>query len=209
MLYSGSHSGVASRTKYVLILAVVCWAVCATAWLIALTAHGHCSMARTTRVAVEQGVTSSHMSSSLQTTLNVTSQISTSQSPHAVQSGVLQYYSSKIYGGDGGDGCTMVMLTYKREGLLPRILNHYCKVDVLRRILVVWNDVGTAVPQALLNMTRGSCKANIKFILSKENRLTNRYLPRDEIGTECKSKLRVCQCSPSPMLILTTCCKMI
>lgn len=189
-MYSGSYPG--SRVKCILTLAVACWAVCATAWLIALSAHGHCPMARTTRVVLEQDLTSSHVSSFLQATLNTTSQVS----PHTTQSGegdeqLLRYYSSKLYGGGDDDGCTMVILTYKREGLLPRILKHYCKVAVLQRILVVWNNIGTPVPQTLLNMTgaRESCHAEIKFVLSEENKLTNRYLPRDEIETECKSKI--------------------
>lgn len=187
MFCSGSRFTVAGRVKCVLILAVVGWALCATAWLIALSAQGRCPMARATRVALDRGVLTSPWPTA---TLNGTSQISTLQ-PSATQSRreldrVLQHYSSQVYGGNGGEGCTMVMLTYKREGLLPKILSHYCKVGSLRKILVVWNDNGTAVPRALLNMTRGGCTANIQFIVSKENRLTNRYLPRSEIKTECK-----------------------
>lgn len=194
LLHSGSHSAVrmGGRVKCFLILGVVCWAVFATAWLVALSAHSRCPMARTARVFMEdQEVTVTSLSTSVP--FNVTtSQTSTSPSPslHTTLSpgddGLLQYYSSKIYKGDGGNKCTMVMLTYKREALLPRVLKHYCKVSSLQKILVVWNDVNTPVPQDLLNKTK-ACPVTIKFILSDENKLTNRYLPRSEIDTECKS----------------------
>jgi hypothetical protein len=128
-------------------------------------------------------------SSSQTTSSNVTSMTTAQSPPHTTQglgNGMaLQYYSSKIFKEGARDGCTMVMLTYKREGLLPRILRHYCKVSSLQRILVVWNDIDTPVPQALINSSR-ACKVDIKFVVSKENRLTNRYLSRPEIETECK-----------------------
>lgn len=181
MFYGGSQSVVASRAKCLLILAVVGWALCATTWLVALSVQEHCPMARTTRV-----ITKLDMNSPLEPALNVTtSTLSSVSVTHSSKENILQYYSSLVYGGGGGGGCTMVMLTYKRVGLLPRILKHYCKVASLQRILVVWNDVGTSVPQALLNLTK-ECRVNIKFILSEENKLTNRYLPRSEIETECK-----------------------
>ena len=193
MSCSGSHSAgdVAGRAKCLLILGVVCWAACATAWLIALSTHGHCPMARTARVLMEdREMVATSLSGAFNVTKPQTSMLPSS-SPDATQSQgsndeLLQYYSSKIYGGDGGDKCTMVMLTYKREALLPRVLNHYCKVSSLRKILVIWNDVGTPVPQAMLNRTK-DCQIDIKFIVSDENKLTNRYLPRSEIDTECKS----------------------
>lgn len=79
----------------------------------------------------------------------------------------------------------MVMLTFRRENILPKVLLHYCKVEVLQSILVIWNDVNATVPQKLLDLTYG-CRAELKFIKSEENRLTNRYLPREEIDTDCK-----------------------
>lgn len=80
----------------------------------------------------------------------------------------------------------MVMLTFKREEVLPRVLKHYCKVGVLQRILVIWNDVvNTTVPQSLRDLN-STCTADLRFIVSEENKLTNRYLPRKEIETDCK-----------------------
>lgn len=79
----------------------------------------------------------------------------------------------------------MIMLTYRREEILPKVLLHYCKMDVLKKILVIWNDVNTTVPQNLLDLAYG-CGAELKYIRSEENRLTNRYIPREEIKTDCK-----------------------
>lgn len=81
--------------------------------------------------------------------------------------------------------CTLVMQTYKRDKILPRVLNHYCKIPLLQRIVVVWNDIDTAVSKSLLNLTRG-CAAELMFVVSRENKLTNRYIPRKEIETDCK-----------------------
>lgn len=191
-MFTGSSAVVATRAKCFLIVAVVGWAACATTWLVALSAQEHCPMARTTRV-----LTKLNMSNSLQFTLNVrTSEISTLSTSTLYQSvptstvqsskeNILRYYSSLLYDGGVSEGCTMVMLTYRRQKLLPRILRHYCQVVSLKKILVVWNDVGTAVPQALLNLTK-ECAVKLQFVLSEENKLTNRYLPRSEIETDCK-----------------------
>lgn len=80
---------------------------------------------------------------------------------------------------------TMVMLTYKRIKVLPKLLLHYCQVKHLHKILVIWNDVGTQIPQNIIALTN-KCEAALQFIQEKENRLTNRFKPRPEIETECK-----------------------
>ena len=79
----------------------------------------------------------------------------------------------------------MIMLTYKRTKILPKVLKHYCKTITLQKILVIWNDVGTPIPKYLMNLTK-ECDVELIFILSQENLLTNRYIPRDEIKTDCK-----------------------
>ena len=80
---------------------------------------------------------------------------------------------------------TMVMLTYKRTKVLPKLLLHYCQVKQLHKLLVVWNDVGAQIPQDILALTN-KCGVVLQFIQEKENKLTNRFKPRPEIETECK-----------------------
>lgn len=80
---------------------------------------------------------------------------------------------------------TMVMLTYKRIKVLPKLLLHYCQVRQLHKILVIWNDVGAQIPQDILTLTN-KCGVVLQFIKEKENKLTNRFKPRTEIETECK-----------------------
>ncbi len=181
--------------KYALVLAVFTWAVFATVWLLALSSQGQCPMSRSTRMAAGKSLrpvlNSTTQISSLQQSryvnvVNVTAETSTSTMALSSEerTGPLKHYSSQIYGSYMDKGCTMVMLTYKREELLPRVLKHYCKVHDLVKIVVVWNDIDTPVPQALFRLNN-ECRADLKFIVSKENRLTNRYVPRSEIQTEC------------------------
>ena len=80
---------------------------------------------------------------------------------------------------------TMVMLTYRRTKVLPKLLLHYCQVKQLHKILVIWNDVGAQIPQDILALTN-KCGVVLQFIKEKENKLTNRFKPRPEIETECK-----------------------
>ena len=81
--------------------------------------------------------------------------------------------------------CTMVMLTYKREKLLSFLLNHYCKVRSLHRIIVVWNNVNASIPDEILNI-RSECTTDLVFVREKVNKLTNRFKPRPEIETNCE-----------------------
>ena len=80
--------------------------------------------------------------------------------------------------------CTMVMLTYRREKVLTFLLNHYCKVRSLHKIIVVWNDVDKSIPDDVLNI-KDDCVTDLLFIREKENKLTNRFKPRPEIETDC------------------------
>ena len=108
-------------------------------------------------------------------------------------SDVLQKYYSEIFriGIDlKSEKCTMIMLTYKRIKTLPDVLTHYCKVQFLEKILVIWNDVDTPVPQNLLELSK-SCETKLQFIRERENRLSNRFKPRPEIETECKWRVNL------------------
>ena len=81
--------------------------------------------------------------------------------------------------------CTMVMLTYDREDILFSLLNHYCKVKSLHKILVIWNNVNKSIPNDIIEI-RDTCVTDLLFIQETENKLTNRFKPRQEIETECE-----------------------
>ena len=89
------------------------------------------------------------------------------------------------------EGFTMIMLTYKRVKMLSQLIKHYCKVKKLSKILVVWNDVDSAIPRHILELNN-SCQTRLEFIQEKENKLTNRFKPRQQIETDCKFLL----CNP-------------
>lgn len=100
----------------------------------------------------------------------------------------LARYVSKVFRQEsvyGNENFTMILLTYKRTKVLPKLLLHYCKVKHLHKILVIWNDVDTQIPQDILALAN-KCEVTLQFIQEKENKLTNRFKPRPEIETECK-----------------------
>ena len=101
----------------------------------------------------------------------------------------LSKYANQIFmqSGDSslGSMCTMVMLTYKRERTLSFLLNHYCRVKSLHKIIVIWNNVNKSIPLDILDI-RDKCTTDLQFIREKENKLTNRFKPRPEIETECE-----------------------
>ena len=76
------------------------------------------------------------------------------------------------------------MTTYKRDEILQKVLNHYCKTPHLNKIIVIWNNIGTPVPGFLLNIST-SCAVPLKFVKETENKLTRRFKPRPEIETDC------------------------
>ena len=106
---------------------------------------------------------------------------------HAVEEHLVGYIS-KIFNQKSAyekEGFTMIMLTYKRVKVLPKLLLHYCKARSLHKILVIWNDVESQVPQDILALAK-QCQVPLVFIQEKENKLTNRFKPRPEIETECE-----------------------
>ncbi len=108
----------------------------------------------------------------------------------------LDYYESKLNRRSVSlkdEKCTLVMLTFKRVQTLPRILKHYCRVSILSKIIVIWNDVDEAIP---VNITKLSvtCNVQLLFIKASENRLTNRFIPRPELQSDCKSRVHKYNC---------------
>ncbi|XP_011405216.2 PREDICTED: exostosin-like 2 [Amphimedon queenslandica] len=79
---------------------------------------------------------------------------------------------------------TILIMTYKRTAILQRTIPHYCSAGPsLHKVLIVWNDVMTPIPESLTKIPCGQTK--LEFITSKENKLTNRFVPYKEIETEC------------------------
>ncbi len=86
---------------------------------------------------------------------------------------------------------TIVMLTYRREAILPKILKHYCNTPRLEKILVIWNDIEKEIPSSILDLSK-DCKTQLQFIKEAENKITNRFKPRPEVTTECVCVYDVC-----------------
>jgi len=101
---------------------------------------------------------------------------------------VLSRYAAKIFSKPETnlekEKFTIVMTTYKRDEILQKVLNHYCKTPHLNKIIVIWNNIGTPVPGFLLNIST-SCAVPLKFVKETENKLTRRFKPRPEIETDC------------------------
>lgn len=103
----------------------------------------------------------------------------------------LQNYVSKIFQPKfdvENEEFTMIMLTYKRVKMLSQLITHYCGIKRLHKLLVIWNDVDSAIPQSILDLTH-TCHTRLEFVKEKENKLTNRFKPRSEIETECKLRV--------------------
>lgn len=106
--------------------------------------------------------------------------------PHLNKSSLEKYYR-EIFLDDVSldhENFTMVMLTYKRESILPKLLLHYCPTPRLAKIVVIWNDVERKIPEEILNLSN-SCCVPLLFVRETENKITNRFKPRPEIQTDC------------------------
>ena len=176
------------------VAALVLWAVCVTLWMMVLSIRGswtstHCWNDRErklpqfgeniTRSSAHQEIEDYHLKSTTSETL-------VSSTPHPLLAKQLLYYSKQIKEiKSERENCTMVIVTYRRQGLLSKLLNHYCRISVLQRILVIWNDNSTKIPGTTLTWTN-RCKVELKLIAADSNKLTNRYIPREEIETDCK-----------------------
>ncbi|KAL2712257.1 exostosin-2 [Vespula squamosa] len=78
-------------------------------------------------------------------------------------------------------GFTAVILTYDRLELLFILINKIVKVPSLSKVLVIWNNQQKDPPHSSRwpKLTKP-----LKVIQTKENKLSNRFYPYDEIETE-------------------------
>ena len=78
---------------------------------------------------------------------------------------------------------TIAILTFRRVALLKIVIPHYCATGPkLNKIIIIWNDVGSPIPDH--SEISRLCDVPLVFIQSKENKLTNRFIPYPEIETD-------------------------
>lgn len=80
-------------------------------------------------------------------------------------------------------GFTAVILTYDRVDSLFTLIRKLAKTPSLVKIIVVWNNQKKAPP---LNAEWPVINKPLKLIRTKENKLSNRFYPYDDIETECQ-----------------------
>ncbi|XP_076166476.1 exostosin glycosyltransferase sotv [Ptiloglossa arizonensis] len=78
-------------------------------------------------------------------------------------------------------GFTAVILTYDRLELLFLLINKLVKVPSLSKVLVIWNNQHKDPPHS---SKWPKLSKPLKVIQTKENKLSNRFYPYDEIETE-------------------------
>ncbi|KAG5264120.1 hypothetical protein AALO_G00272360 [Alosa alosa] len=78
-------------------------------------------------------------------------------------------------------GFTAVILTYDRIESLFRVITEISKVPSLAKLLVVWNNQNKSPPEESL---WPKVAVPLKVVRTKENKLSNRFFPFDEIETE-------------------------
>lgn len=80
-------------------------------------------------------------------------------------------------------GFTAVILTYDRVDSLFALVSKLVRTPSLAKILVVWNNQKKAPPPS---SEWPVTNKPLKVIRTKENKLSNRFFPYDEIETECQ-----------------------
>ncbi|XP_071791199.1 exostosin-2-like [Asterias amurensis] len=79
-------------------------------------------------------------------------------------------------------GFTAVVLTYDREESLFEVIRRISLTPSLNKVLVVWNNQEKAPPEV---EKWPKINKPLKVVQTKENKLSNRFYPYDEIETEC------------------------
>ncbi|XP_052810735.1 exostosin-2-like [Mya arenaria] len=79
-------------------------------------------------------------------------------------------------------GFTAVILTYDRLESLFEVILQVAKVPSLAKILVVWNNQEKPPPQMSAWPSVGK---PLKVVQTSQNKLSNRFMPYEEIETEC------------------------
>ncbi|XP_022093971.1 exostosin-2-like [Acanthaster planci] len=80
------------------------------------------------------------------------------------------------------EGFTAVVLTFDREESLFEVIRRISQTPSLSKVLVVWNNQEKS-PPAVEKWPK--INKPLKVVQTKENKLSNRFYPYDEIETEC------------------------
>ena len=80
------------------------------------------------------------------------------------------------------DTFSLIVLTFNRSDILFRLLNHYCSMAHLERVVVVWNNVDQTPPIERWEEL-GPHPVPVRFIVQRKNKLRNRLQPFPEIQT--------------------------
>ena len=101
------------------------------------------------------------------------------------ENSILREAASRIFSPKGLDleseKYTLIMQTFHRMKVLPQLLTHYCELERLDKIIVLWNDVTTPIPDRLREI---QCKAPLVLLKQEENKMTNRFKQATEINTD-------------------------
>ncbi|KAM6948932.1 exostosin-like 2 [Aplochiton taeniatus] len=78
---------------------------------------------------------------------------------------------------------TVVIQTYNRTDVLLKLMNHYQAVPHLKKVIIVWNNVGEPTPQQLWD-SLGPHPVPVVFKEQSFNRMRNRLQPFAELDTD-------------------------
>ena len=82
------------------------------------------------------------------------------------------------------DKYTIVIPAFRRSDLLSTVLGHYCNFTDVDKIILVWNNVNEAPPHNMSKVLH--CTRDVIMMPQRENLITNRFRPVQDIDTECE-----------------------
>ena len=102
-----------------------------------------------------------------------------------------QFYLSNInstvndgyYGVKDSERFTLILQTYNRTDILMKLLNHYCAVPRLDKIIVVWNNIDEQPPLDVW-IKYAPHPVPVLFLRQNENKMRNRLKPFKQIETK-------------------------
>ena len=84
------------------------------------------------------------------------------------------------------DKFTIVTPSYKRTDNLYKMFDNYCPMtDLLHKIIILWNNVGEAVPEKVY-VAASNCSIPVVVKIMEHNNLTSRFIVYPEIETAGK-----------------------
>ena len=78
---------------------------------------------------------------------------------------------------------TLILQTYNRTDILMKLLNHYCAVPRLDKIIVVWNNIDEQPPFDVW-IKYAPHPVPVLFLRQDENKMRNRLKPFKQIETK-------------------------